>query len=143
MATAEPPDALDLRITRRPLLSDAVETLPFLNTILAPELRSVGTNFMNDEEKAKLADVVGLMRARGITIAPPTTRGRGGEQSWQTMANALVLDPPIHEFVAYGGGVEALRDVERFYAKNHRRDAGESETPPPRRNTSISWEDAW
>ena len=42
--------------------------------------------------------------------------------------NALVLDPPIHEFVAYGGGVEALRDVERFYAKN-RRAAGESETP--------------
>ena len=122
-------DALDLRITRRPLLSDAVETLPFLNTILAPELRSVGTNFMNDEEKAKLADVVGLMRAQGLRYAPPTTRGRGGEQSWQTMANALVLDPPIHEFVAYGGGVEALRDVERFYAKNHRRDAGESETP--------------
>jgi len=122
-------DALDLRITRRPLRSDVVETLPFLNTILAPELRSVGTSFMNDEEKEKLAGVVGLMRAQGLRYAPPASKGRSGEQSWQTMANALVLDPPIHEFVAYGGGVEALRDFERFYAKNHRRDTGESETP--------------
>jgi len=122
-------DALDLRITRRPLRSDVVETLPFLNTILAPELRSVGTSFMNDEEKEKLAGVVGLMRAQGLRYAPPASKGRSGEQSWQTMANALVFDPPIHEFVAYGGGVEALRDFERFYAKNHRRDTGESETP--------------
>jgi chromosome transmission fidelity protein 18 len=110
-------DALDLKIMRRSIAEDVTQTLPHLNTIIAPELRSVGTSFMSTDEKIKLEHIVNLMRAQGLSYKAPESKF---EQSWRAAANALVLDPPIDDFVKFGGGVEALKSVERLTWKERR-----------------------
>ena len=104
-------DAMDLKITRHSLTCDVTETLPYLNTILAPELRSVGTSFMTEEEKSKLADVVSLMRAQGLSYKPSASKYNN--ESWRAAANSLVLQPPVDDLVKFGAGVDALKAVER------------------------------
>ena len=111
-------DAMDLKIIRRSLTCDVTETLPYLNTILAPELRSVGTSFMTEDEKTKLADVVSLMRAHGLSYKPSASKYN--EQSWRAAANSLVLQPPVDDFVKFGAGVDALKAVERLTWRERR-----------------------
>jgi hypothetical protein len=119
-------DAMDIKILRRPLREDVTETLPYLNTILAPELRSVGTSFMSEDEKKKLNDIVALMRAQGLSYKPAAAKN---EQSWRAAANALALYPPVDDFIKFGGGVEALKSVERLTWKERReREREEPET---------------
>ena len=111
-------DAMDLKIIRRSLTCDVTETLPYLNTIIAPELRSVGTSFMTEEEKTKLADVVSLMRAHGLSYKPSASKYN--EQSWRAAANSLELQPPVDDFVKFGAGVDALKAVERLTWRERR-----------------------
>jgi len=119
-------DAMDIKILRRPLNEDVTETLPYLNTIWAPELRSVGTSFMSEDEKKKLNDIVALMRAQGLSYKPAAV---ANEQSWRTAANALALYPPVDDFIKFGGGVKALKSVERLTWKERReREREEPET---------------
>lgn len=117
--------ALDGKIARCSLVSDVTETLPYLNSILAPELRSVGTTFMTSDEKATLDRLVGLMRAHGLSYKPAKTVD--GDKSWRVSANTLVLDPPVDEFVKFGAGVDAMKTLDRLSWREQRE---RDEAPP-------------
>jgi len=47
-------DATDLYVQRVSIDRDATETMSFLNTIIAPGLRSVSSTYMNEDEKKTL-----------------------------------------------------------------------------------------
>ena len=111
-------DAMDLSVRHVSIDRDVTETLPFLNTLIAPELRSVSSTYMNEDEKQRLQSTVSLMRAQGLNYKPAVAKY--GEQSWRAAASALVLDPPIDDFTKFGGGVEALRPDERLTWKERR-----------------------
>ena len=104
-------DKLDSSITRHSVVTDVTETIPYLNSIIAPELRSIGTSFMTEQEKSTLDRLVLLMRAQGLSYKCP--KGESGEKSWRAAANSLVLDPPLDDFIKFGGGVDALKTLDR------------------------------
>jgi len=104
-------DELDSRITNRSIVTDVTETIPYLNSIIAPELRSVGMSFMTEQEKSTLDRLVLLMRAQRLSYKSP--KGENGEKSWRAAANSLVLDPPLDDFIKFGGGVDALKTLDR------------------------------
>lgn len=121
-------DAVDLSIRHVSIDRDVMETLPFLNTLIAPELRSVAATFMTEDEKQTLKSTVVLMREQGLNYKPAATKY--GEQSWRAGACALVLEPPIDDFTKFGGGVEALRPDERLTWKERReREREHAESP--------------
>jgi hypothetical protein len=81
---------------------------------------------MSEDEKKKLNDIVALMRAQGLSYKPVAATN---EQSWRTAANALALYPPVDDFIKFGGGVKALKSVERLTWKERReREREEPET---------------
>ena len=128
-------DATDLYVQRVSIDRDATETMSFLNTIIAPGLRSVSSTYMNEDEKKTLASTVSLMRAYGLNYKPAAAKY--GEQSWRAAASALILEPPIDEFTKFGGGVEALKNVERLTWQERREREEQTETASGPKHTVL------
>ena len=80
------------------------ETIPYLLTAIAPEVRPVAANFLRPDEAKLMRNSVSTMVAHGLSYAAPPEGGvpfgsfRGAQAS-------MVLDPPVDRVCAFGSDV--------------------------------------
>ena len=80
------------------------ETIPYLLTAIAPEVRPVAANFLRPDEAKLMRNSVSTMVSHGLSYAAPPEGGvpfgsfRGAQAS-------MVLDPPVDRVCAFGSDV--------------------------------------
>lgn len=80
------------------------ETIPYLLTAIAPEVRPVAANFLRPDEARLMRNSVSTMVSHGLSYAAPPEGGvpfgsfRGAQAS-------MVLDPPVDRVCAFGSDV--------------------------------------